>query len=132
MREARPTTPYIPRSLRTVWKKAFPLAQEMHKDNKEAMDIFMKFARGSSANMHARLQAEREFANTQAVARARRQRQKGNRKVVQNGGVIYAANARSIVQKREQEALKAARALLRKERATAKQLLQDATRRPES
>jgi len=96
------------------------------------MDIFMKFARGSSANMHAQLQAERELANTQAVARARRQRQKSNRKVVQKGGVIYAANARSIVQKREQEeALKAARALLRKERATAKQLLQDATRRPE-
>ena len=34
----------------------------------------MKFARGSLVNMHAQLQAERELINTQAVARARRQR----------------------------------------------------------
>ncbi|OCK92533.1 uncharacterized protein K441DRAFT_570111, partial [Cenococcum geophilum 1.58] len=56
-----------------------------------------------------------------AVTRARRQRQKSNRKVIQKGGVIYAVNIRSIVQKREQEeALKATRALLRKKRATIK------------
>ena len=65
-----PSTPYTLRSLRIVWKKVLPLAQEVYKDNKEAIDIFMKFARGSSANMHTRLQAEREFANTQAVTRA--------------------------------------------------------------
>jgi len=38
------------------------------------MDIFIKFIKGSSANMHTRLQAERELINTQAVAKARRQR----------------------------------------------------------
>jgi hypothetical protein len=34
------------------------------------MDIFMKFIRGSLVNIHIQLQAERELANTQAVARA--------------------------------------------------------------
>ena len=38
------------------------------------MDIFIKSVRGSSVNIYARLQAERELVNIQAVARAYRQR----------------------------------------------------------
>ena len=45
-------TLYILRSLHTVWKKVFPLAQEVYKDNKEAIDIFMKFIKGSLVNIH--------------------------------------------------------------------------------
>ena len=61
------------------------------------MDIFIKFARGSSANMYTQLQAKRELVNIQAVARARWQRQKTNRKVVQKGGVIYVVNTQLII-----------------------------------
>lgn len=60
-----------------------------------------KFIRGSEAQVMVGHAAMEQLGRTKAASNARRQRENAKRKVVQKGGVLYAGNARNIVQRRE-------------------------------
>ncbi|KAI9884817.1 MAG: hypothetical protein M1823_003406 [Watsoniomyces obsoletus] len=85
---------------------------ELSPSLRRKLDFFVK---GSIGQASSGLLAWEALENTRAAKTARASRQRRSRKQVQKNGVISAADARHIVQEREEDSLNKARALIEKE-----------------
>ena len=101
--QASISTPLTVRSLKrqAEWLQAADLPPTFRRK----LDAFIK---GSLAQAQAGAQAWEDLQHTQAAEIARAARQKRSRQSVQNGGVMYTDEARSMTRQREEEEAKVA------------------------
>ena len=119
--ERLPTPTTVRSTIRFAKKLGVEVLKRPDIVSREVQLEFIKFVKSTVVNATLHQEAEEELQLLQAATAARNKRQKPSRRVIQKGGVIYAGNACTAVNKRlEKEKEAAARYAVNKAAAAAK------------